>query len=89
MMEISRKTFGVEPKVKNRSSLRPYSDRYEHIAYPQGAKIPEFDKFSGDDSRSTLEHIGQFIVQYRGEVSSSDINKLRLFPLSLLSAAIT
>ena len=88
-MEISRKTFGEEPKVKNRSSLRLYSDRYEHIAYPQGAKIPEFVKFSGDDSRSTLEHIGQFIVQYRGEVSSSDINKLRLFPLSLLSAALT
>jgi len=33
-------------------------------------------------------HIGQFITQC-GETSTSDIYKLRLFPLSLLSAAFT
>jgi hypothetical protein len=35
-----------------------------------------------------LEHVGQFVIQC-GEVSSSDIYKLRLFPLSLLGAAFT
>ena len=35
-----------------------------------------------------MEHIGQFIIQC-GEASSSDIYKLRLFPLSLSGAAFT
>jgi hypothetical protein len=35
-----------------------------------------------------LEHVGQFVIQC-GEVSSSDIYKLRLFPLSLSGAAFT
>ena len=48
----------------------------------------EFVKFTGDDSRTILEHIGQFIMQC-GEASTSDIYKLRLFPLSLLGAAFT
>jgi hypothetical protein len=37
---------------------------------------------------TTLEHVGQFVIQC-GEVSSSDIYKLRLFPLSLSGAAFT
>ena len=61
---------------------------YEHVAYPQGFKIPEFVNFTGDDSRTTLEHIGQFIIQC-GEASTNDIYKLRLFPLSLFCAAFT
>jgi hypothetical protein len=35
-----------------------------------------------------LEHVGQFVIQC-GEVSSSDIYKLRLFPLSLSGVAFT
>jgi hypothetical protein len=58
MLEIFRQTFGTEPKTKNRSYQRLYPDNYEYIPYPQGFKIPEFTKFSGDDGRSTLEHIG-------------------------------
>ena len=50
--------------------------------------IPEFIKFTSNDSRTTLEHIGQFIIQY-GEVSTNDIYKLRLFPLSLSGAPFT
>jgi hypothetical protein len=40
------------------------------------------------NNRTTLEHVGQFVIQC-GEVSSSDIYKLRLFSLSLSSAAFT
>ena len=35
----------------------------------------------GDDSRTTLEHIGQFIIQH-GEASTNAIYKLKQFPLS-------
>ena len=61
---------------------------WDRLAYPQGFKIPEFVKFTGDDSRTILEHIGQFIIQC-GKASTSDIYKLRLFPLFLSSAAFT
>ena len=47
-----------------------------------------FLKFTGDDNRTTLEHIGQFIIQC-GEASTNDMYKLRLFPLSLSGAAFT
>ena len=50
--------------------------------------IPEFVKFTSNDSRTTLEHIGQFIIQC-GEVSTNDIYKLRLFTLSLSGTAFT
>ena len=54
VIKIFRQTFGVDPKGKCRSYLKPYPDEYEYVAYPQGFKIPEFVKFTGDDSRTTL-----------------------------------
>jgi hypothetical protein len=88
MLDIFRQTFGTEPKTKNRSYQRLYPNNYEYIPYPQGFKIPEFTKFSGDNGRSTLEHIGQFTIQC-GAAASNDICKMRLFPLSLSAAAFT
>ena len=88
VIKIFRQTFGIDPKGRCRSYKRPYPEEYEHVAYPHGFKIPEFVKFTGDDSRTTLEHIGQFIIQC-GEVSTSDIYKLRLFPLFLSGATFT
>ena len=86
MIKIFRQTFGIETKDKCRTYQRPHPKNYDYVAYPQGFKIPEFIKFTGDDSRTTLEHIGQFIIQC-GEASTNDIYKLRLFPLSLSGAA--
>ena len=88
VMKIFRQTFDIEPKAKCRTYQRPYPENYNYVAYPQRFKIPEFVKFIGDNSRTTLEHIGQFIIQC-GEVSTNDIYKLRLFPLSLSGAAFT
>ena len=62
VIKIFRQTFGIEPKVKCRSYQRPYPENYDYVAYPQGFKISEFVKFTSDDSRTTLEHIGQFII---------------------------
>ena len=86
VIKIFRQTFGIDPKGRCRSYKRSYPDEYEHVAYPQGFKIPEFVKFTGDDSSTTLEHIGQLIIQC-GKASTSDIYKLRLFSLSLSGAA--
>jgi hypothetical protein len=88
MLEIFRQTFGTKPTTKSRSYQIPYPENYEYISYPQGFKIPEFTKLSGDDGRSTLEHIGQFTIQC-GATASNDICKMKLFPLFLLGAAFT
>ena len=85
VIKIFRQTFGIEPKAKCRSYQRSYPENYDFVAYPQGFKIPEFVNFTGDDSRTILEHISQFIIQC-GEASTNDIYKLRLFPLSLSGA---
>jgi hypothetical protein len=49
---------------------------------------PEFTKFSGEDDKTTLYHVGQFILQC-GEASANDTIKLKMFPLSLSDTAFT
>jgi hypothetical protein len=46
-----------------------------------------FSKFSGEDGKTTLEHVGQFILQC-SEASVNDALKLRMFCLSLSSIAL-
>jgi hypothetical protein len=53
-----------------------------------GYRVPEFSKFSGEDRKITLEHVGQFILQC-GEASANDALKLRIFYLSMSSTAFT
>jgi len=62
VIKIFRQTFGIDPKGGCRSYKRPYPKNYDYVAYPEEFKIPEFVKFTGDDSKTTLEHIGQFII---------------------------
>jgi hypothetical protein len=45
-----------------------------------------FSKFSGEDGKTTLEHVGRFILQCV-KASINDVLKLRMFPLSLSSTA--
>jgi hypothetical protein len=52
------------------------------------AIVTEFSKFSVDDGKTTLEYVGQFILQC-GEASANDELKLIMFPLSLSSTAFT
>jgi hypothetical protein len=45
-------------------------------------------KFSGEDGKTTLEHVGQFILQC-GEGSAKYTLKVKMFPLSLSDIAFT
>jgi hypothetical protein len=45
------------------------------MAYPLGWRIPDFIKFSGEDNRTTLEHISQYISQL-GEASAHESLKV-------------
>ena len=58
------------------------------IPYPTSWRVPNFVKFSSDDSRSTWEHISQYIAQL-GEVGSSKSLPIRMFSLSLTGTAFS
>jgi hypothetical protein len=67
---------------------KPYPDYYDQLPYPRGYRVSKFFKFSEDDGKITLEHVGQFILQC-GEASANNVLKLRMFPLSLYETAFT
>jgi hypothetical protein len=60
----------------------PTLEAIESLPYSQ------FTKFSGEDDKTTLEHVSQFILQC-GEASANDTVKLRMFHLSLSGTAFT
>jgi hypothetical protein len=58
-----RDKLGVSMVPEGQSYRKPYDSRFDHHPYPQGTRIPEFAKFSGDQGKNTREHIGQFLAQ--------------------------
>ena len=77
-----KETFGVELKDKTLVCQKPYPESFDSIPYPQNFRVPEFIKFTGEDSRTTWEHVSQFNAQM-GIYGSLDHLKIRMFPLSL------
>jgi hypothetical protein len=73
---------------RGQSYGRPYDSRFDHHPYPQGTRIPEFAKFSGDQGKSTHKHICQFLTQL-GELADTEAFHVRLFSLSLTETAFT
>jgi len=67
---------------------RSYVDAFDLIPYPADWRVPDFVKFSGDDNRSTWEHISQYIAQL-GEADSSKSLRVCLFSLSLTGMAFS
>ena len=70
----------LEAKLNLTKKLYPMS--FDTVTYPTGFRLPEFVKFNGDDSKSTFEHIRQYLTQL-GEAGSINELKVRLFSLSL------
>jgi hypothetical protein len=50
--------FGLEPKGRARAYQKPYPDYFDLTPYPCGFRIPDFVKFTGEDGKSTFEHVG-------------------------------
>ena len=55
---------------------------------PPGWKVPDFQKFSGNDNKSTMEHVSMYLAQL-GEGCAHDYMKCRNFPLSLTGTAFS
>jgi hypothetical protein len=58
ILDMFRQTFNIDPKAKMRAYQKSYPESYEYVQFPQGFKIPEFTKFTSNDNRTTLEHVG-------------------------------
>jgi hypothetical protein len=65
---------------------KPYKAELDLMAYPPGWRVSDFIKFSGEDNRTTWEHISQYIAQL-GEASTHDFLKVHSFSLSLIGTA--
>jgi hypothetical protein len=78
--------FRLEPKGRAKTYQKPYPEFFDTIPYPKGFRVLEFTRFTGEDSMTTYEHIGQFLAQV-SDYGITDMHKIRLFPLSLSGAA--
>ena len=65
----------MDVRSKTRTYQKPYPTSFDSVAYPAGFRLLEFVKFSGEDTRSTFEHISQYLAQL-GEAGS--INELKV-----------
>jgi hypothetical protein len=54
--------MGLSP-ISHRIDQKPYPGIFDSIAYPVGWRILDFSKFDGDGSRTTWEHVSQYLAQ--------------------------
>jgi hypothetical protein len=65
---------------------KPCDHEFDRVPLPRGWRMPDLIKFSGDDDRTTWEHISQYTTQL-GEADTFNALKVRLFSLSLTGTA--
>jgi hypothetical protein len=88
MNQIARmlREFGFMPKGRSGSYQKLYPEYFDMIPYPQGIRVPDLAKFTGDDAKTTYEHVSHFLAQVN-DVTFTDIHKIRMFLLSLMGTA--
>jgi hypothetical protein len=59
---IMRESFVIEPKGRGCIHQNPYPDYYDQHHYPIGYRVPKFSMFSMEHGKTTLQHVGQFIL---------------------------
>ena len=78
--------FSLKPKEQTFSYKRPYPEWYDLVALPTNYRLPEFDKFTGQDSTSTIKHVSRYLTQL-GEASIEEAHRVHFFSLSLSGPA--
>jgi hypothetical protein len=58
---ILHESFDIELNAKDAFIKKSYPNYYDQLPYPRGYKVPEFSKFSGEDGKTTLQYVSQFI----------------------------
>ena len=69
LTQVMSEQFGLKPKEQGFMYRHPYPDWVELAPMPAKYKLPEFSKFSGQDSVTKVEHISKYIAQL-GEVAA-------------------
>ena len=86
--EMMKNQFSLKPKWLTFSYKRPYPEWYDLVALPTNYRLPEFAKFTGQDSTSMIEHISRYLTQL-GEALVEDAHRVCFFSLSLSGPAFT
>ena len=66
--KMMKNQFGLKQKWQTVSCKHPYSEWYDLVALPTNYRLPEFAKFTGQDSTSTIEYVNRYLTQL-GEAS--------------------
>ena len=88
VIEIIKNQFGLKPKRLTFSYKCPYPEWYDLVALPTNYRLPEFAKFTDQDSTSTIEHVSRYLTQL-GEASVEKAHRVRFFSLSLPGPTFT
>ena len=86
--EMMKNQFGLKLKGLTFSYKRPYPEWYDLVALPTNYKLPEFAKFTGQDSTSMIEHVSWYLTQL-GKALVEDAHRVCFFALSLSGPAFT
>lgn len=62
MTEPMKDQFELKPKVSNYIYQCPHPEWFERLSLPHRYNIMEFFKISGQDSVSTMEHVGRYLA---------------------------
>jgi hypothetical protein len=83
--QVSRtlREFGLGPKGWVRTYQKPYPEIFDTMPYPRGCRVLDFGKFTGEDSKSTYKHVGQFLGQVN-DFGIMDVHRVRLFSFILV-----
>jgi hypothetical protein len=77
--------MGLSP-ISHRIYQKLYPSIFDSVAYPAGWCVPDLSKFDSEGSRTTWEHVSQYLAQL-GEAGSVEALCVRLFSLSLTGTA--
>ena len=88
VVEMMKNQFGLKPKGLTFSYKRPYPEWYDLVALSINYRLPEFAKFTSQDSTSTIEYVSRYLTQL-GEASIEESHQVRFFSLSLSGPAFT
>ncbi|KAK1698879.1 hypothetical protein QYE76_015576 [Lolium multiflorum] len=75
-----RDQFGILPKKKIIGYSKPYPNEFDLIPLPPKYRLPDFNKFSGTEGASSIEHVSRYLAQL-GMASASDQLRVRCFSL--------
>jgi hypothetical protein len=85
---MMKSQFGLKPKGQAFSYKCPCPEWYDQVLLPANYRLPEFTKFTGQDSTSTMEHVSRYLTKL-GEASLEEAHQVSFFALSLSGPAFT